>query len=224
MRIEVGKSAKKGTGYILFKIAVRTLTIIPLCIVLFISLYLYTNGENLVFLISIPVLFILAYKLFLSKIITLFHEKIHSLKAETYGYETELITDKKWLEKNTEIKADHKIFDARMKKKKKKINGFCDFKEGVDYNPEHIQKIYLQPLKALFIIYLLVILVVILGFVFQKPIAVLIFAYLAIVFASKIEGCSNDIREYFDVRKNKERIQRMYYKDHRFYIEIKEKE
>lgn len=220
MRIEVGKLNKKGTGYILFKIAVLALIIIPLGIALLTSVYLYAEGKSLVFLISIPVTFILVYKLFLSKTITLFHEKMHSLKAATYGYETELITDIKRLEKITEMKTKHKTFDARTKKKRKRINGFCDFREGIDYNPEHIQKIYLQPLKALFIIYLLLILVVILCFVLQKPMAVLIFAYLTNIFASKIEGCSNDIKEYFDVRKNKERIKRLYYKDYRFYIEI----
>lgn len=226
MIVKVGEVNYKNVKIFLFEIVTNVLTALAMLFG-FILLYFLFLGE-LFFTIPAYLLFFLIYKFGFSKIITKIHEKLHMEKALSYGYKTSLIFDKAKLKEISMNKIKKEIDENKkisiFNRHRYMLNGFCEFEEGVEFEPKHIQKVYLYPLKILLVIYFLILLGVLICLIYQRPIDLLIYIYLAAIISWKLNGCTNDIQGYLDLKNNEKQINRLFYENHNFYMELNKEE
>lgn len=216
--ISIGKIAFIVYNYILFGLSI--LMLIFLCIVWSV---LEKNVLELTILIVGP---IILYFIGFKKIFTYIHEKGHQIIAKQYGYDSEIITDKENLIDIFTNKMDSKDKKRESYKSinKRIPNGFCMFEERTDYNPKHLQKIYLNPLKVLSLIWLLFILIAILAFLHGSVTTSVICVMIATLVSCHLSGSTDDVKCRSDIARKKENINKIIYENHTFYMYVKEEE
>lgn len=207
--IKLGIVEKKGLPHYLFYILSIPL-VVPLLISTFISLSLVVKNNNLLFLILVVFAMSLITKVFwnnIKKLITIFHENMHKMKANKMGYNVTIIYDKDKLE--------------RIRRKRgfnEESNALCVFEEGVSFKKKDLVKIYLSPYKWIVGLILLMTFIVpfLLYFSITSSILSLIPTYISLLLFARLEGCINDFVCYVQIRMKWKEIYKIVYKDYNF--------